>query len=31
MRVGESKMSFPLGILMMALLLVTAAPAMLQL
>ena len=30
-RVGESKMSFPLGILMIALLLVTAAPAMLQL
>lgn len=31
MRTGESKMSFPLGILMLALLLVTAAPAMLQL
>ena len=31
MRVAESKMSFPLGILMMALLIVTAAPAMLQL
>ena len=30
-RVGESKLSFPLGILMMALLLVTAAPAMMQL
>jgi tight adherence protein C len=30
-RVGESKMSFPLGILMLALLLVTAAPAMMQL
>ena len=30
-RVGESKMSFPLGMLMIALLLVTAAPAMLQL
>lgn len=29
-RVGESKMSFPLGLLMAALLLVTAAPAMLQ-
>ena len=31
MRVGESKMSFPLGILMMSLLLITAAPAMMQL
>ena len=30
-RIGESKMSFPLGILMAALLLVTAAPAMMQL
>lgn len=30
-RVGESKMSFPLGLLMMSLLLVTAAPAMMQL
>ncbi len=29
-RVGESKMSFPLGILMTALLLVTASPALLQ-
>lgn len=29
-RIGESKMSFPLGLLMIALLLVTAAPAMLQ-
>ena len=31
MRIGESKMSFPLGILMLSLLLVTAAPAMMQL
>ena len=31
MRVNESKMSFPLGILMLSLLLVTAAPAMMQL
>lgn len=30
-RLSESKMSFPLGILMIALLLVTAAPAMMQL
>ena len=29
-RVGESKMSFPLGLLLMALLLVTAAPALMQ-
>ena len=31
MRIGESKMSFPLALLMMSLLLVTAAPAMMQL
>lgn len=30
MRVGESKMSFPLGLLLMSLLLVTAGPAMMQ-
>jgi len=30
MRIGESKMSFPLGLLLMALLLVTAAPALMQ-
>ena len=29
-RIGESKMSFPLGLLLMALLLVTAGPAMMQ-
>lgn len=29
-RIAESKMSFPLGILLMALILITAAPAMLQ-
>ncbi len=31
MRLNETKMSFPLGILLMALLLMTAAPAMMQL
>ena len=30
MRVGESKMSFPLGLLLLSLLLVTAAPALMQ-
>lgn len=29
-RLAESKMSFPLGILLMALIIITAAPAMLQ-
>lgn len=29
-RIAESKMSFPLGLLLMALILITAAPAMLQ-
>ena len=29
-RIGESKMSFPLGLLLMALLLVTAGPALMQ-
>jgi len=29
-RVAETKMSFPLGLLLIALLLITAAPAMMQ-